>query len=163
MTEIRRRREKTIQTQSQIQKELLERVKMADDETEREKFLREAQKAEKKVKTTRRILEQGDAPEEIREVTPMAPNLEGGTMSTFQSARLVSPEPTASSMIPQQERALASRRHSLTIAVRTFAKASVSMRISTTRTGSNLSGILAEIITTKAGLISILALSTSVR
>ena len=90
--EIRRRREKTIQTQSQIQKELLERVKMADDETEREKFLREAQKAEKKVKTTRRILEQGDAPEEIREVTPMAPNLEGGTMSTFQSASLVSPE-----------------------------------------------------------------------
>ena len=89
----KRRREKTIQTQSQIQKELLERVKMADDETEREKFLREAQKAEKKVKTTRRILEQGDAPEEIREVTPMAPNLEGGTMSTFQSASLVSPEP----------------------------------------------------------------------
>ena len=91
MTEIRRRREKTIQTQSQIQKELLERVKMADDETEREKFLREAQKAEKKVKTTRRILEQGDAPEDIREVTPMARSLQRGTMSTFQSASLVSP------------------------------------------------------------------------
>ena len=46
---------------------------------------------EKKVKTTRRILEQGDAPEEVREVTPMAPNLEGGTMSAFQTASLVSP------------------------------------------------------------------------
>ena len=72
MTEVRRRREKTIQTQSQIQKELLERVKKADDETEREQFLREAQKAEKKVKTTRRILEQGDASEEIREALSSA-------------------------------------------------------------------------------------------
>ena len=89
----KRRREKTIQQQSLVQKELLERVEMASDETEREKLLREAQKAEKKVKTTKRILEQGDAPEEIREVTPMAPNLEGGTMSTFQSGSIVSTEP----------------------------------------------------------------------
>ena len=89
----KRRREKTIQQQSLLQKELLERVEMASDETEREKLLREAQKAEKKAKTTKRILEQGEAPEEIREVTPMAPNLEGGTMSTFQSGSIVSPEP----------------------------------------------------------------------
>ena len=60
-------------------------------------------------------------------------------------------------------RALASRRHFLTIAVRAFVKSSVSMRISTTHTGSTLFGISAEIITTKAGLISILALSTSAR
>ena len=76
---------------------------------------------------------------------------------------LVPREPTASSTRPLQERALASRRDSLTIAVRAFVKSSVSTRISTTRTGSTLSGISAGIITTKAGLISILALSTSVR
>ena len=89
----KRRREKTIQQQVQLQKEALEKAKMADDEAERERFRRDAQKAEKKVKTTKRILERGDVPEEIREVTPMAPNLEGGTMSTFQSATHLSPEP----------------------------------------------------------------------
>ena len=89
----KRRREKTIQQQTQLQKEALEKVKMADDEAERERFMRDAQKAEKKAKTTKRILERGDIPEEIREVTPMAPNLEGGTMSTFQSANHLSPEP----------------------------------------------------------------------
>ncbi|KAF6241740.1 hypothetical protein HO173_000452 [Letharia columbiana] len=89
----KRRREKTIQQQTQLQKEALEKVKLADDEAERERFMRDAQKAEKKAKTTKRILERGDIPEEIREVTPMAPNLEGGTMSTFQSASHLSPEP----------------------------------------------------------------------
>lgn len=89
----KRRREKTLQTQNQIQKEALEKVKMADDETERDKFMREAQKAEKKAKTTKRILEQGDVPEEIREVTPLAPNLEGGTMGSFPSGNAISPEP----------------------------------------------------------------------
>lgn len=89
----KRRREKTIQQQTQLQKEALEKVKMADDEAERERFMKDAQKAEKKAKTTKRILERGDVPEEIREVTPMAPNLEGGTMSTFQSATNLSPEP----------------------------------------------------------------------
>jgi len=89
----KRRREKTLQTQNQIQKEALEKVKLADDEAEREKFRREAQKAEKKAKTTKRILEQGDIPEEIREVTPLAPNLEGGTMGSFPSGSIISPEP----------------------------------------------------------------------
>ena len=89
----KRRREKTLQMQSQIQKEAVEKAQNAEDETEREKHIREAQKAEKKVKTTKRILERADAPEGIREVTPLAPNLEGGTMSTFQTANNLSPEP----------------------------------------------------------------------
>ena len=89
----KRRREKTLQQQNQLKKEALERVKMADDEAERDKFMREAQKAEKKAKTTRKILEQGDEPDEIREVTPLAPNLEGGTMSSFPSGSIISPEP----------------------------------------------------------------------
>ena len=89
----KRRREKTIQQANQAQKEALEKLRLADDETERDKLIRDVQKAEKKAKTTKRILERGDVPAEIREVTPMAPNLEGGTMSTFQSANHVSPEP----------------------------------------------------------------------
>ena len=89
----KRRREKTLQMQSQIQKEAVEKAQNAEDELEREKHIREAQKAEKKVKTTKRILERADAPESIREVTPLAPNLEGGTMSTFQSGSNLSPEP----------------------------------------------------------------------
>ena len=89
----KRRREKTLQMQSQIQKEAFAKAQNAEDETEREKHIREAQKAEKKVKTTQRILERADAPEGIREVTPLAPNLEGGTMSSFQSGNNMSPEP----------------------------------------------------------------------
>ena len=89
----KRRREKTLQQQNQLKKEALERVKLADDEAERDKFMREAQKAEKKAKSTMKILEKGDIPEEIREVTPLAPNLEGGTMSSFPSGSIISPEP----------------------------------------------------------------------
>ena len=89
----KRRREKTIQQETQKQMDAMEKAQLAADQAERERFLREAQKAEKKAKTTKRILEQGDMPEEIREVTPLAPNLEGGTMSTFQTGNNVSPEP----------------------------------------------------------------------
>ena len=89
----KRRREKTIQQETQKQMDAMEKAQLAADQAERERFLREAQKAEKKAKTTKRILEQGDLPEEIREVTPLAPNLEGGTMSTFQTGNNPSPEP----------------------------------------------------------------------
>lgn len=89
----KRRREKTVAQETQKQADAIEKAQLAADQAEREKFLREAQKAEKKAKTTKRILERGDVPDEIREVTPMAPNLEGGTMSTFATALHASPEP----------------------------------------------------------------------
>lgn len=89
----KRRREKTFQQETQKSYEMAEKAQLAVDQAEREKYMREAQKAEKKAKTTKRILDRGDAPEEIREVTPMAPNLEGGTMSTFQTGNNASPEP----------------------------------------------------------------------
>lgn len=89
----KRRREKTVQQESQKQREAITKAKQAGDPGERERFIKEAQKAERKMKTTKRILERGDIPEEIREVTPLAPNLEGGTMSTFQSGLNPSPEP----------------------------------------------------------------------
>ena len=88
-----RRRQKTVQTETQKRLEALEKAKQAADQAERDKYLRDAQRAEKKAVTTKRILECGDAPEEIREVTPVALNLEGGTMSQFQTGDHISPEP----------------------------------------------------------------------
>ncbi|KAI4192087.1 MAG: hypothetical protein LQ346_004496 [Caloplaca aetnensis] len=89
----KRRREKTIAQETQKQQESLLKAEATSDTVEKERLLREAQKAERKAKNTQKILEHGDLPNEIREVTPLAPNLEGGTMSTFQTGNDVSPEP----------------------------------------------------------------------
>ncbi|MCJ1476882.1 putative DNA helicase ino80 [Lambiella insularis] len=89
----KRRREKTIQNETQKQREAIERAQLATDNAVREKLLKEAHKAEKKAKSTKRILDTGDLSESIREVTPLALNLEGGTMSTFQTSSQISPEP----------------------------------------------------------------------
>lgn len=94
----KRRREKTVQQEMQKQHEAYEKAQLTADRVEREKYMREARKAEKKAKSTKQILERGDLPEEIREVTPMAPNLEGGTMSTFQTGNNPSSEPPKKKM-----------------------------------------------------------------
>lgn len=70
-----------------------QKARQAADDEEKAKFLREAEKAQKKIKTTKRALERGDAPDEISEVTPLAPNLEGGTTSSFHVGNHASPEP----------------------------------------------------------------------
>jgi DNA helicase INO80 len=80
----KRRREKTIQNEEAKRAEALAKAGQAENEEEKERHLRDAQKAEKKAKTTSQLL-QGNAPsKDIREVTPHAPNFEGGTMSSFQ-------------------------------------------------------------------------------
>ncbi|KAI4177743.1 MAG: hypothetical protein LQ343_000207 [Gyalolechia ehrenbergii] len=89
----KRRREKTVAHEMQKQQENLLKAEATSDTMEKERLLREAQKAERKAKNTQKILEHGDLPHEIREVTPLAPNLEGGTMSTFQTGNDISPEP----------------------------------------------------------------------
>ncbi|KAL8781032.1 MAG: hypothetical protein Q9213_006177 [Squamulea squamosa] len=89
----KRRREKTVQQAMQNHQESLLKAEATNDTTEKERLLREAHKAERKAKNTQKILEHGDLPGEIREVTPLAPNLEGGTMSTFQTGNDISPEP----------------------------------------------------------------------
>lgn len=89
----KRRREKTVAHEMQKQQENLLKAEATSDTMEKERLLREAQKAERKAKNTQKILENGDLPSEIREVTPLAPNLEGGTMSTFQTGNDISPEP----------------------------------------------------------------------
>ncbi|KAF2738528.1 hypothetical protein EJ04DRAFT_428494 [Polyplosphaeria fusca] len=82
----KRRREKTIQNEEAKRAEALAKAGQAENEEEKERYLRDAQKAEKKAKTTNQLL-QGNAPnKEIREVTPHAPNFEGGTMSSFQAS-----------------------------------------------------------------------------
>ncbi|KAL9634113.1 MAG: hypothetical protein Q9204_003128 [Flavoplaca sp. TL-2023a] len=89
----KRRREKTVQQAMQNHQESLLKAEATNDTTEKERLLREAHKAERKAKNTQKILEHGDLPGEIREVTPLPPNLEGGTMSTFQTGNDISPEP----------------------------------------------------------------------
>ncbi|KAI9729984.1 MAG: putative DNA helicase ino80 [Cirrosporium novae-zelandiae] len=89
----KRRREATVHKETQKEKEALEKAQQCEDEAERERFLKEASKAQKKARNTQKILDRGDAPEEIREVTPLAPNLEGGTMSSFHMDGHATPEP----------------------------------------------------------------------
>ncbi|KAF2086928.1 hypothetical protein K490DRAFT_43289 [Saccharata proteae CBS 121410] len=79
----KRRREKTLQNEFQKRDEALAKAQNAADEEERKRLLQEAEKAEIKAKNTNRLL-QGGTPVDIREVTPHAPNFEGGTMTTFQ-------------------------------------------------------------------------------
>ncbi|KAH7038845.1 SNF2 family N-terminal domain-containing protein [Macrophomina phaseolina] len=80
----KRRREKTLQNEFQKRDEALEKAQNATDEEEARKWRHEAEKAELKAKNTNRLLQGGTPNADIREVTPHAPNLEGGTMTTFQ-------------------------------------------------------------------------------
>jgi len=82
----KRRREKTIQNEEAKRAEALAKAGQAENEEEKERHLMAAQKAERKAKNTSQLL-QGNAPsKDIREVTPHGPNLEGGTMSSFQAS-----------------------------------------------------------------------------
>ncbi|KAI2867276.1 hypothetical protein CBS76997_7253 [Aspergillus niger] len=83
----KRRRENTVRMEMQKKKEAEAKAHEAQDSAEKAKFLREAERAQRKIKTTKRALEGITAPEEISEVTPLAPNLEGGTTSSFHIGR----------------------------------------------------------------------------
>ncbi|KAF2143003.1 uncharacterized protein K452DRAFT_297513 [Aplosporella prunicola CBS 121167] len=80
----KRRREKTLQVEFQKRDEALAKAEITADEEERRRLIHEAEKAELKAKNTNRLLQGGTPSADIREVTPHAPNFEGGTMSTFQ-------------------------------------------------------------------------------
>ncbi|KAF7630110.1 DNA helicase ino80 [Aspergillus flavus] len=83
----KRRRENTVRLEMQKKLEAERKANKAQDSAEKAKFLREAERAQRKIKTTKRALEGVTAPEEIGEVTPLAPNLEGGTTSSFHIGR----------------------------------------------------------------------------
>lgn len=82
----KRRREKTIQNEEAKRAEALAKAGQAENEEEKERHLRDAQRAEKKAKTTSQLL-QGNVPsKDFREVSSPAPNYEGGTMSSFAAS-----------------------------------------------------------------------------
>jgi DNA helicase INO80 len=83
----KRRREKTVQNEAQKRDEALLKIQDAKDAVERERLMKEAQRAEKKMRSTKRILDGVDITKELREVTPLAPNLEGGIMDSFQAKK----------------------------------------------------------------------------
>ncbi|KAI9721517.1 MAG: putative DNA helicase ino80 [Candelaria pacifica] len=89
----KRRREKTVLNEVQKSREAADRAQNAADDAEREKFTKEALRAEKKAKATKLMLQRGDGPKETRDATPIAPNLEGGMMSSFPTVEPAVAEP----------------------------------------------------------------------
>lgn len=83
----KRRRENTIRLETQRLLDAELKAHEVPDAVVKAKYLREAERAQKKIKSTKRALEGATAPEEISEVPPLAPNLEGGTTSSFHIGR----------------------------------------------------------------------------
>ncbi|KAH8589956.1 putative DNA helicase INO80 [Bisporella sp. PMI_857] len=86
----KRRREKTVASQMEQVDAAMAKAQEAKDENERQQFLRQAQRAEKKAQQTKAVLARGDKGPEIRTVSPIEPNFAGGMLSTFAA---VDPEP----------------------------------------------------------------------
>ncbi|RDL40476.1 p-loop containing nucleoside triphosphate hydrolase [Venustampulla echinocandica] len=82
----KRRREKTITTNMEQKQLALAKAQEARDEEERQKFIREALRAEKKAQQTKLILQRGDKRLDMKAGSPLEPNLSGGMMSTFPTA-----------------------------------------------------------------------------
>ncbi|KAJ2902193.1 putative ino80-like protein [Zalerion maritima] len=80
----KRRREKSMAVTIEQKEAALEKARAAEDETERQKHLREAERANKKAQQTKLILQKGiKGP--ARNIANVELNLEGGTMSTFSA------------------------------------------------------------------------------
>ena len=79
----KRRREKTVASQLEQKEAALAKAQAAQDEAEKRKYLKDADRAEKKALQTKIILARGDKGPEIRAVSPLEPNFGGGMMSTF--------------------------------------------------------------------------------
>ncbi|KAF7513263.1 putative DNA helicase ino80 [Endocarpon pusillum] len=89
----KRRRENTVRAEKLKLAEAEEKANRTEDVVEKERLLREIEKSQKKINHTQSVMERGTAPDEISEVTPLAPNYEGGTTSSFHLAAQASPEP----------------------------------------------------------------------
>lgn len=79
----KRRREQQIRNEEQRLAELQERHAVTDDPEEQIKYNKQIQKSKDKLMRTTELLEGGGAPQDELEVPPLAPNLEGGTTSSF--------------------------------------------------------------------------------
>ncbi|KAI0835781.1 hypothetical protein F5Y06DRAFT_118777 [Hypoxylon sp. FL0890] len=83
----KRRREKSMQVTIEQKEAALAKALAAEDDAERAKYLRDAERANKKAQQTKLILQKGiKGP--ARNLAPLELNLEGGTMSTFQATEL---------------------------------------------------------------------------
>ncbi|KAI0123487.1 SNF2 family N-terminal domain-containing protein [Xylariales sp. AK1849] len=83
----KRRREKSMQVTIEQKEAALAKALAAEDEAERQKHLREAERANKKAQQTKLILQKGiKGP--ARNIAPFELNMEGGSMSTFQASDL---------------------------------------------------------------------------
>ncbi|OAP61220.1 hypothetical protein AYL99_03421 [Fonsecaea erecta] len=86
----KRRREQQIRNEKERLEELVQRAKDAEDQEEAQKYRRQAEKSQARIKQTTELLE-GVPPQEDMEVPAPAPNYEGGVTSSFQ---LATPEPS---------------------------------------------------------------------
>ncbi|KAI1138486.1 hypothetical protein F5Y05DRAFT_41214 [Hypoxylon sp. FL0543] len=83
----KRRREKSMQVTIEQKEAALAKALAAEDEAERQKYLRDAERANKKAQQTKLVLQKGiKGP--ARNLASLELNLEGGTMSTFQATEL---------------------------------------------------------------------------
>ncbi|KAI1764653.1 hypothetical protein GGR53DRAFT_306736 [Hypoxylon sp. FL1150] len=80
----KRRREKSMQVTIEQKEAALAKALAAENDAERARYLRDAERANKKAQQTKLILQKGiKGP--ARSMPPLELNLEGGTMSTFQA------------------------------------------------------------------------------
>ncbi|KAF3482441.1 uncharacterized protein GIQ15_05200 [Arthroderma uncinatum] len=87
----KRRRENTVRAEMEKIQAAQKKVSKMEDDAEKEKLQREIARSRKKIKHTKQVLETGTAPQEISEVAPLSPNLEGGTTGSFHTRDKVSP------------------------------------------------------------------------
>lgn len=87
----KRRREQQVRNEAMRLAELEHRQAITDDPEEQIKYNKQIQKSKDKLMRTTELLEGGGAAQDELEVPPLAPNLEGGTTSSFH---LGSEEPT---------------------------------------------------------------------
>lgn len=88
----KRRRENTVRHEIEKLNAAQKKANKIDDETEKQKLAKEIARSKKKIKDTTMALERGEVSQEISEVNPLAPNLEGGTTGSFH-IRPKSPPP----------------------------------------------------------------------
>ncbi|OTA99415.1 hypothetical protein M426DRAFT_86644 [Hypoxylon sp. CI-4A] len=83
----KRRREKSMQATIEQKEAALAKALATEDDAERAKYLRDAERANKKAQQTKLILQKGiKGP--ARNLAPLELNLEGGIMSSFQTTEL---------------------------------------------------------------------------
>ena len=100
----KRRREKTVLNETNKHKELMEKYEQAEDDEEKERLLRDAEKAERKAVVTRNILDniggEADGAADLRKTGTLGTATGGGTTSSFNAADGEAREPARKKQKP---------------------------------------------------------------